>query len=252
MILIQKSQEHLKTDHSDVDHGISGIVVPVSFTPDSRYTSPDTWRAHDEHMNALMSWKGPKTSTSPCELLNMAFLSSYFFLHAWNCVWRLLCRHCACSCKINSCIFKKDANESAPWTGLLAWNLITSVLPFANEFTFPFCLFSFSLLDRCYEFQIWHDGLSRNKMPISCFIQQSDFCFKRKVRQRQKEKNTKEFGLSFASYICTFSNWWFSMSVVRLTLAQRWEDVLSTASLPRPWWPSFSVMLITTFKPELM
>lgn len=191
MILIQKSQEHLKTDHSDVDHGISGIVVPLTFTPDSRYTSPDTWRAHDEHMNALMSWKGPKTSTSPCELLNMAFLSSYFFLHAWNCVWRLLCRHCACSCKINSCIFKKDANESAPWTGLLAWNLITSVLPFANEFTFPFCLFSFSLLDRCYEFQIWHDGLSRNKMPISCFIQQSDFCFKRKVRQRQKEKKHK-------------------------------------------------------------
>lgn len=192
MILIQKSQEHLKTDHSDVDHGISGIVVPLSFTPDSRYTSPDTWRAHDEHMNALMSWKGPKTSTSPCELLNMAFLSSYFFLHAWNCVWHLLCRQCACSCKINSCIFKKDANESAPWTGLLAWNLITSVLPFANEFTFPFCLFSFSLLDRCYEFQIWHDGLSRNKMPNSCFIQQSDFCFKRKVRQRQKEKKTQK------------------------------------------------------------
>lgn len=182
-----------------------------------------------------MSWKGPKTSTSPSELLNVALFFSYFFLHAWNCVWRLVCRHCAYSCKINSCIFKKDANESAPWTGLLAWNLITSVLPFANEFTFPFCLFSFSLLDRCYEFQIWHDGLSRNKtpfqMPISCFIQQSDFCFKWKVRQRQKEKKHKR-GWSFFCFIY-FHILKLMVFSVRLTLAQRREDGLSTASLPR-------------------
>lgn len=179
---------------------------------------------------ALMSWKGPTTSTSPCELLNMAFLSSSFFLHAWNCVWRLVWRHCACSCKINSCIFKKDANESAPWTGLLAWNLITSVLPFANEFTFPFCLFSFSLLDRCYEFQIWHDGLSRNKTPNAHLM---FYTTKWLLFQKQSETEKTQKSFSFASYICTFSNWWFSMWVVRLTLAQRREDGLSTASLPR-------------------
>lgn len=64
-----------------------------------------------------------------------------------NRAWRLMCRHCACSCKINSCIFKGDANESAWWTGLLAWNLITSIVPFANEFTFPLCLYlSFFIL----------------------------------------------------------------------------------------------------------
>ena len=62
------------------------------------------------------------------------------FLFLANHVWRLMCRHCARSCKINSCIFKRDANESAWWTGLLAWNLIRSVVPFANEFTFPLCL----------------------------------------------------------------------------------------------------------------
>lgn len=90
------------------------------------------------------------------------------------------------------------------------------------------------------------------KCPSHVLYNKVTFVSKGKWDRDRKRKNTKEFGLSFASYICTFSNWWFSMSVVRLTLAQRWEDVLSTASLPRPWWPSFSVMLITTFKPELM
>lgn len=63
------------------------------------------------------------------------------------------CVDAACSCKINSCIFKRDANESAWWTGLLARNLITSVVPFAKwvyfssqsvSFFFPFALFHFA------------------------------------------------------------------------------------------------------------
>lgn len=83
-------------------------------------------------------------------------------------VFDISCVDTACSCKINSCIFERDANESAWWTGLLAWNLITNVFPFANEFTFPLslslsislCSFSLSMSPAthyagpCHEFEI--------------------------------------------------------------------------------------------------
>lgn len=158
------------------------------------------YRVHEEYMypvrqklNTLKSDKAgfEETTTTlsdiqlQSKLLNIASYFSCFFFQG-NGVWRLMCRHCAYSCKINSCIFKKDANESAPWTGLLAWNLITSVLPFANEFSF-LSLFFFPPGSMLWIPNIWHDSLCKKKvqvqMPISYFIQQSDFCFK-----RQKEK----------------------------------------------------------------
>lgn len=128
-----------------------------------------------------------------------------------------MCRHCARSCKINSCIFKRHANESAWWTGLLAWNLITSAVPFANEFTFPLCLslsffilLSFALHVPCNPLcgsmswirNLWRDSLKRRKKkilpfqtPISYFIQQSGCCL-------QKEKDTERS--AYRGFSCLF------------------------------------------------
>lgn len=194
-----------------------------------------------------------------------------------------MCRHCAHSCKINSCIFKRDANESAWWTGLLAWNLITSAVPFANEFTFPLCLslsffilLSFTLYVPCNPLcrsmswirNLWRDSLRRKKKkilpfqtPISYFIQQSGCCL-------QKEKDTKRstytgfgclFRLIFLLLLLMFSRnfkWRFFISLQHDSPWPRdSEDGLSTTLPPSPlilfpgdgWyepWPSFSKALI--------
>jgi len=132
---------------------------------------------------------------------NSWILPLHLFFSPANGAWRLVWRHCARSCKINPCIFKEDANESAWWTGLLAWHLITSVVPFANEFTFPLSLSlsSFPFCSRslpmspathsagpCHEFQI--SGVTASKKekkilpfqtPISFCIQHSGWCCRR-------------------------------------------------------------------------
>lgn len=142
------------------------------------------------------------------------------FLFLANHVWRLMCRHCARSCKINSCIFKRDANESAWWTGLLAWNLIRSVVPFANEFTFPLCLslslFFFALFHFPCPLQpimrvhvmnskslVWQLKKKKKKKvlpfqtPISYFIQQSGCCLQRKRDRERRRRIYRDFGCLF-------------------------------------------------------
>lgn len=128
-----------------------------------------------------------------------------------------MCRHCARSCKINSYIFKSHANESVWWTGLLAWNLITSAVPFANESTFSLCLslsffilLSFTLHVPCNPLcgtmswiqNPWCDSLRRRKKkmlplqtPNSYFIQQSRCCL-------QKEKDTERS--TYRGFSCLF------------------------------------------------
>lgn len=92
-------------------------------------------------------------------------------------VWHLMCRLCACSCKINSCILKIYANESAWWTGLLAWNLITSVVLCANEFTFSSLYVSLFLSftshvpcnplcgSMLWIWNLWRDSSKRQEKP---------------------------------------------------------------------------------------
>lgn len=132
-----------------------------------------------------------------------------------------MCRCCACSCKINSCIFKRDANESAWWTRLLAWNLITSVVPFADEFTFPSCLFlsfifflllSFTLHVPCNTLcesmswiqNLWHDSLRKRKGGGGPATPNTHLIFYTTkwllfAEKRDREKNNKGLQLSALS-----------------------------------------------------
>ena len=116
--------------------------------------------------------------------------------------------------KIKSCIFKWDANESAWWTGLLAWNVITSVVPFANEFTFPLSLsLSFSLLlaftlhvpcnplcgSMSWIPNLWRD--SSRKKKKSCHFKHPSHILYNKVSVVYREGESED-GLSLCLFFC--------------------------------------------------
>lgn len=211
----------------------------------------------------------------------VTFCLFFPFYFPANRVWHLMCRHCACSCKINSCIFKRYANESAWWTRLLAWNLITSVVPCANEFTFPLCMSLFFSLFALFHFacplqpimrvhvmnlksQAWQLEKGKKK---SCHSKQPSHILYNKVAVVCREIRTyRDFGCLFLLILLllllifprTESGGFISRRCDSPWPREK-EDGLSTASplpplilfhgvglvrAPPPMWPSFSTTLI--------